>query len=93
MKTVDFMFDGVEFRAEDYHYSPPVPGKYSGPPENCYPDEADEVEYDTLYLKDYDDKWKKAPEVLKDFLNDIDAFWEELMAAVREKENEQRDNY
>ena len=29
---------GMDFRVE-YEYEPLIPGRFSGPPENCYPDE------------------------------------------------------
>ena len=39
----------VEVTAE-YTYSPGMPGKTSGPPENCYPDEPAECEVEVIYL-------------------------------------------
>lgn len=35
-------------------YTPGVPGRFSGPPENCYPDEPPEVEFTVRTLTDYE---------------------------------------
>lgn len=36
----------VEFDVVVTHYVPAVSGNYSGLPENCYPDEPEELEFD-----------------------------------------------
>lgn len=30
------------------HYTPVIPGRFSGPPEDCYPDEGGEFEFEVL---------------------------------------------
>lgn len=40
---ISFPALGLTFDAE-VSYSPMIPGRYSGPPENCYPDEPAELE-------------------------------------------------
>ena len=42
--TVDLGILGEIDLEVEYLYSPRVPGRYSGPPEDCYPDEPSEVE-------------------------------------------------
>ena len=42
--TVDLGILGEIDLEVEYLYSPSVPGRYSGPPEDCYPDEPSEVE-------------------------------------------------
>lgn len=34
----------------EYSYSPGTPGKFYGPPENCYPDEPGDCEVEVIYL-------------------------------------------
>jgi hypothetical protein len=41
------MFGSIDFTIE-YEYSPFRPGRYSGPPEDCYPDEPEELEIESL---------------------------------------------
>jgi len=48
VKTIQYTVDlgvlgEIDLQVE-YNYSPMVPGRYSGPPEDCYPDEPPEVE-------------------------------------------------
>ncbi len=40
--------DGWELDIEVTHYQPAVAGYYSGLPENCFPDEAAEVEFEVV---------------------------------------------
>lgn len=35
------------------HYLPEVPGKFDGRPENCYPSEAEELEYEPFHELEY----------------------------------------
>lgn len=35
-----------------FTYSPPVPGRYSGPPDRCYPDEPGEVEIHSARIRE-----------------------------------------
>lgn len=39
---------GIPCLLEVTHYLPRIPGRYSGPPESCYPDEGAEVEFVVL---------------------------------------------
>lgn len=41
------LFGEVEF-VMTYEYSPFRPGRYSGPPEDCYPDEPEELEIESI---------------------------------------------
>lgn len=43
-----------------FYYSPYQPGRYSGPPENCYPDEPAEVDVSKFEWKHLD-KWYELP--------------------------------
>lgn len=36
----------VPLRVEVTHYAPAVPGRYSGEPDDCYPDEPAELEWE-----------------------------------------------
>ena len=42
--TIDLGLLGEVDVEVDYFYDPGTPGRYSGPPENCYPDEPAELE-------------------------------------------------
>ena len=41
---MDFGPLGEQYVMVGYHYTPAQPGRYSGPPEDCYPDEPDEID-------------------------------------------------
>ena len=57
--TVDFDYEGEEFGCEveiDFHYSF-TPGRYHGPPCQCYPDE-EEFEIEGIEIKErYEGNW------------------------------------
>jgi len=44
---ISFKAIGLSFEAE-VTYTPITPGKFTGPPEDCYPDEGGDVEFETL---------------------------------------------
>lgn len=44
---ITFTAHDLTFEAE-VDYTPPTPGRYSGPPEDCYPDEPSELDFFTL---------------------------------------------
>ena len=44
---ITFNAIGLNFDAE-ISYTPATPGRYSGPPEDCYPDEAAELDFISL---------------------------------------------
>ena len=46
-----YPFDEYTFIIE-YDYTPPQRGRYSGPPEDCYPDEPEELEITSVKLRD-----------------------------------------
>lgn len=58
--TVDFDYEGEEFSCGvevDFHYSF-TPGRYDGPPCQCYPDE-EEFEIEGIEIKDrYEGNWE-----------------------------------
>jgi len=41
----------IELEIEGY-YTPGTPGRKTGPPEDCYPDDPGEVEIDTIFFQD-----------------------------------------
>jgi hypothetical protein len=45
--TITFRAHGLKFEAE-VDYTPLIPGRFSGPPERCYPDEGGECEITAL---------------------------------------------
>lgn len=53
MKTKSgyFVLAGVDVRVE-YTYKPAIPGRFYGPPENCFEDEPEEIE---IYKVTYHD--------------------------------------
>lgn len=58
---ITFNVIGLTFDAE-VSYTPATPGRYSGPPEDCYPDDPAELDFislecngkDALFLRDAD---------------------------------------
>ena len=44
---ITFRCFGLDFEAE-VDFTPGIPGRFSGPPEKCYPDEGAEIEFKTL---------------------------------------------
>jgi hypothetical protein len=94
----------VEVTAE-YSFSPEMPGKTSGPPENCYPGEAAECEVETIYLtadpKKTDIMDRLATAVIEDVFeqactageqsvgDDYDAAMEDKAEAARERSMEE----
>ena len=59
--NISFQAIGLTFDAE-VSYTPATPGRYSGPPEDCYPDDPAELDFislecngkDALFLRDAD---------------------------------------
>jgi hypothetical protein len=39
------------------HYAPALPGRYSGPPENCYPDDPEEIDFEVRDLRGRPAPW------------------------------------
>lgn len=50
---ITFQVLGLSFEAE-IDYTPGTPGRYSGPPEKCYPDEPSEIEFTSLTVDGHD---------------------------------------
>jgi len=52
--TMKTLFTTIEYEniifAVEFIYKPLVPGRFSGPPENCYPDEPAELEFLSVSL-------------------------------------------
>ena len=46
MNEKQFEIDDVTYTVSVSYFQPPIPGKLSGPPEDCYPDEGAEIEFD-----------------------------------------------
>ena len=78
---ITFKAVGLEFEAE-VDYLPITPGRFSGPPEHCYPDEGGEIEILTLthegcnamFLQNcqfWDDIEAAAAEAAEEFNNDF----------------------
>lgn len=87
---ISFPALGLTFDAE-VSYSPMIPGRYSGPPENCYPDEPAELEIlsltcegkDAMFLLDstvFEDIEQAAFEAAESYLEDQEAYAEERFA-------------
>ena len=53
---VNFTWAGLDLTAE-VNYTPGDPGRVVGPPENCYPPEAPEIEFISLDYGAYDAMW------------------------------------
>jgi len=51
--SVTFLHAGMTFHANCDFY-PPIPGKFTGPPESCYPDEGGECEITELSVNGMD---------------------------------------
>ncbi len=51
--NIQFRAIGLTFEAEVI-YEPVIPGRYSGPPEDCYPDEGGTVEFESLTCDGHD---------------------------------------
>lgn len=48
---IEIEVNGVELKAEiHFDYTPPVPAKLYGPPEDCWPEEPAEWEFNELFL-------------------------------------------
>jgi hypothetical protein len=43
MTMIEVRIAGIPCLIEVTHYAARVPGRYSGPPEHCYPDEPEEI--------------------------------------------------
>lgn len=57
---IHFEMGGCAFVATGW-YHPPVAGRYSGPPESCYPDEPAEFEIETVSVMITEENGKEAP--------------------------------
>lgn len=53
----DYRICGIPCRIAVTDHEPFVPGRYSGPPEDCYPDEGGYSEYRVLDRKGYIAEW------------------------------------
>ena len=62
--NVVFSYGGATYVASGY-YTPGLPGRYSGPPERCYPDEPSEFDVDTLHIREDDDTLTDASHILQ----------------------------
>lgn len=51
MPTFDTQIEGTPCRCEVLYYRPYIPAKVSGPPEDCYPAEASEFEFQILDME------------------------------------------
>lgn len=63
----------------EVYYSPGTPGRYSGPPEDCYPDEPAEVELLKAWVTDH-----SAHRVVEEDFAD----WEDIYDRLLEKADE-----
>lgn len=84
--TVDFGILGENDLTVFYNYTPAQAGRYSGPPEDCYPDEPEEIEIvdvsaDGVVLK------KRILSNLLEILQDDD----DLAIAISENEKDEAD--
>lgn len=100
--VVNFTFNGYQFRLEEYDYIPGIPGRYSGPPEHCFPDEPPELEPVKLLIEDFSDGnaegYKEIPLRAVDLLLELrEDLWSTMIDSVEdalrkeEPEHEQGD--
>lgn len=79
--------NGVDFECEiEYSYIPGDPGKLYGPPEDCYPPEAPEIEIDVLKItngKIYGEKNEKIWHHV-DFLLNVNEFYDTIESLIWE---------
>ena len=76
---------GMDFRVE-YEYEPLIPGRLSGPPENCYPDEGGALTIGAVLING---EWVDPREV---FTDSVVEKWEEtLYERCVESESDDRD--
>lgn len=59
MSVMSFIVDlgplaGDQTATIEYTYTPRIPGRYSGPPEDCYPDEGEELEVTKVVIGNCD---------------------------------------
>jgi len=45
MPMIEAHIHGIPCLIEVTHYAPRLPGRYSGPPESCYPDDPEEIDF------------------------------------------------
>lgn len=87
MKTqVTIEIGGQELRV-DIDYTPLVPAKTDGPPENCYPEEGGEIEIELVYL--FAGLCEKTPRFIDitDLLAEMDASLQLIMEKVQEEQD------
>lgn len=63
--NITFKAIGLTFNAEVEH-CPVIPGRYSGPPEDCYPDEGGETEVLTITCNGIDASFLRDSEIWED---------------------------
>lgn len=73
-----------------YHYTPATPGRTSGPPENCYPDEPDEIELTDCRCDLLNDEGNAA---LMLFLEDDERLTDQIREAERGNEDDGKEEY
>jgi hypothetical protein len=88
--TLDFGPLGEQDVMVGYHYTPAQPGRISGPPENCYPDEPDEIELVAVSCEVLNPIGLMA---LMTFLEDDDRLADQIREAERENADDGREEY
>jgi hypothetical protein len=89
MKSVTFTYAGYEFKYKNYSYAAGSPGRYSGPPEYCYPEEPPELDGGELYIRSpATDKWQEITGTMFDFMFEKagGTFWQAALNAIEEAE-------
>lgn len=83
----DFVIDGIPCQIAVTDYEPYVEGRFSGPPENCYPSEGGYGDYRVLDRKGYIAEW------LERKINDrIESEIQETIAAHFEQDDKDYDD-
>lgn len=83
----------------EFTYHAGTPGRFSGPPEDCYPDEPAEVEIDGVYVSDWDEfaEWWGANGDTPVFAPNLDTLLDKLADrehdAIYEAACEQAEDY
>ena len=80
--TVDLGDEGEFDMIIEYNYTPEQRGRYSGPPESCYPDESEELEVTDVSFggTDYTDQLSSKLEKDESFCNAVRDEYHDMLA-------------
>ena len=75
MNMIEARIAGIPCLVEVKHYAARVPGRYSGPPERCCPDEPEEIKFAV-----HDRRGRPAPWLARKMIDDDRAELERLIS-------------